>query len=70
MPRQTKASQLRTGQAVTPSAVKRDPVAVAAANKESAAAEKIKRRASIAIPASLSAPQIVSSNRLMYGPSC
>lgn len=40
--------------------VKRDPAVVAAELKAQAEQEKIRRRASISIPASLSAPQIVS----------
>ena len=60
IPRQTKASQLRTGEAIsTVLPVRRDAATVLADNKVKAAEEKAKRRASIAIPASLSAPQIV-----------
>ncbi|ODO08620.1 hypothetical protein L198_00352 [Cryptococcus wingfieldii CBS 7118] len=59
VPRQTKSSQLRTGQAGTPqSVVKRDPEAIAAANKARQQDEKERRRTSIMTPASLGAPSI------------
>jgi hypothetical protein len=60
-PRSNKASQLRSGlQPMTATAVVRDPVAIAAANKARVDAEKVKRRASINMPISLAAPSIVS----------
>ncbi|ODN79543.1 hypothetical protein L202_03500 [Cryptococcus amylolentus CBS 6039] len=60
VPRQTKSSQLRTGQAGTPqSVVKRDPEAIAATNKARQQEEKERRRKSIITPASLGAPSIV-----------
>ncbi|TYJ56029.1 hypothetical protein B9479_003271 [Cryptococcus floricola] len=59
VPKQTRSSQLRTGQAGTPqSVVKRDPEAIAAANKARQQEEKERRRKSITTPASLGAPSI------------
>ncbi|KAK1921743.1 hypothetical protein DB88DRAFT_513014 [Papiliotrema laurentii] len=67
-PRPTRASQLRTGgplasaptagKPTTPIA-KKDPAAVLAQMKAKAQAEQLKRRASIAVPSSLGAPQII-----------
>jgi hypothetical protein len=69
-PRPTRASQLRAGQGVTPSPVKRDFEAIAKANKARMAEETAMRRRSIALPASLSAPTIVSRRvRVGAGPS-
>ncbi|ORX33978.1 hypothetical protein BD324DRAFT_653674 [Kockovaella imperatae] len=57
-PRETKASKLRTGGTVETSA-KKDMAAAAAASKAREREEQAKRRASIAVPASLSAPHII-----------
>ncbi|WVQ83172.1 hypothetical protein IAT38_005311 [Cryptococcus sp. DSM 104549] len=58
-PRPTKASQLRTGgQVSTPQSTKKDPLAIAAANKARADEEKEKRRKSVVLPASLMTPSI------------
>ncbi|ORY21294.1 hypothetical protein BCR39DRAFT_553955 [Naematelia encephala] len=61
-PRTTKSSQLRTGQGQgqsgTDSPIKKDIAVVAAENKARDLAERDRRRKSVALPASLSAPQI------------
>ncbi|KAK8847506.1 hypothetical protein IAR55_005364 [Kwoniella newhampshirensis] len=59
-PRATKSSQLRAGgQGSTPiKSARKDPEAIIAANKARALEEKERRRKSIALPSSLSAPSI------------
>ena len=64
-PRETKASKLRTGGAVTTPGEKRDMGAAAVAAKAREREENMRKRASIALPASLAAPQIVSSNHVI-----